>query len=54
MNWRTFNDQCNRLANALVQRGVKKNDKVVILFHNRPEFLVSNFAIQKCGAIPVR
>ncbi|MFX1451959.1 MAG: AMP-binding protein, partial [Promethearchaeota archaeon] len=30
-----------------------KGDKVAILFHNRPEFLESNIALQAIGAIPV-
>jgi acyl-CoA synthetase (AMP-forming)/AMP-acid ligase II len=33
--------------------GVKKDDKVLFMMHNRTEFLEANWAVQKCGAIPV-
>jgi long-chain acyl-CoA synthetase len=43
----------NGLANALTKMGVTKGDTVAILMGNRPEFVVSYFAIMKMGAIAV-
>ena len=53
ISWSELNDRVNRLANALIDLGVKKGDKVTIMFHNCPEFFESNYAIQKIGGIPV-
>ncbi len=52
----TFSDLntfSNRLANRLRNVGVKKGDRVVLLFQNCPEFCVAYFAILKIGAIAV-
>src|SRR5512139_2688811 len=52
----TFSDLdtlSNRLANRLLNSGVKKGDRVVLLFQNCPEFCVAYFAILKIGAIAV-
>ena len=52
----TFSDLntfSNRLANRLLKAGVKKGDRVVLLFQNCPEFCVAYFAILKIGAIAV-
>ncbi|MDA8406325.1 MAG: AMP-binding protein [Deltaproteobacteria bacterium] len=43
----------NRLSNALVQAGVKRGDRVVTLMGNRPEFVMSYFAVIRLGAICV-
>jgi long-chain acyl-CoA synthetase len=43
----------NRLSNALVESGVQKGDRVVILMGNRPEFVVSYFASLRIGAMAV-
>lgn len=51
--WKKMNERVNKLAQALIGRGVKKEDKVLLMFHNCPRFLETNYAIQKCGAIPV-
>ena len=48
-----LNTLSNRLANRLLKVGVKKGDRVVLLFHNCPEFCVAYFAILKIGAIAV-
>ncbi len=42
-----------KFARALVELGVKANDKVVIYIPNCPQFLVTFFGIQEIGAIPV-
>ena len=43
----------NRFANALSDLGIKKGDDVIIMFHDCPEFIESNYALQKIGAVPV-
>jgi acyl-CoA synthetase (AMP-forming)/AMP-acid ligase II len=48
-----LNTLSNRLANRLLNVGVKKGDRVVLLFQNSPEFCVAYFAILKIGAIAV-
>lgn len=52
----TFSDlnaMSNRLANRLLGMGVKKGDRIVLLFQNCPEFCVAYFAVLKIGAIAV-
>ena len=51
--WKELNARVNSLANALYDLGVRKGDKITIMFHNCTEFAEANFAIQKIGAIPV-
>ncbi len=53
ITWQELNERVNRLGNGLRNLGIKKGDKVAILFHNTPEFVESNVAIQAIGAIPV-
>jgi acyl-CoA synthetase (AMP-forming)/AMP-acid ligase II/ABC-type proline/glycine betaine transport system permease subunit len=48
-----LNSLSNRLANRLLNAGVKKGDRVVLLFQNCPEFCVAYFAILKIGGIVV-
>jgi acyl-CoA synthetase (AMP-forming)/AMP-acid ligase II/ABC-type nitrate/sulfonate/bicarbonate transport system permease component len=48
-----LNTMSNRLANRLLEMGIKKGDRVVLLFQNCPEFAVSYFAILKIGAVAV-
>ena len=43
----------NRLSNALVKAGVQSGDRVVTLMGNRPEFVMSYFAVIRVGAICV-
>ncbi|MHA1386371.1 MAG: class I adenylate-forming enzyme family protein, partial [Candidatus Helarchaeota archaeon] len=52
--WKDVQKRINKLAYSLKKvLKVKKGDKVAILFHNRPEFLECNIALQSLGAIPV-
>jgi len=53
MTWRVFNEKANRLANLLLQRGIKKGDKVAILLMNCLEWLPIYFGILKAGAVAV-
>ncbi len=41
----------NRFANALRALGVKQGDKVCVLMTNRPEFVISYYAIARIGAV---
>ncbi len=53
VTWRDMDERTNRLANALHGLGVRKGDKVTLMFHNTIEFIETTYAIQKLGAIPV-
>ncbi|UCD83298.1 MAG: AMP-binding protein, partial [Deltaproteobacteria bacterium] len=53
ITWRELNQRINRLGNALRDLGIKKGDKCAFLFHNTPEFIETNLAIQGLGAVPV-
>lgn len=48
-----FNQQVNRLAHALVNLGIKKGDKVAVLFMNCIEILECYGAVCKIGAVVV-
>ncbi len=43
----------NRLANALVGRGIVSGDRVALLGRNREELITAYLAAQKVGAVPV-
>ena len=45
--------RCNRMANALLARGIKPGDRVATLLKNGIEFVESYFAIAKIGAVMV-
>ena len=53
ITWNVFNEKANRFANLLLERGVKKGDKVAILMYNSLEWLPIYFGILKAGAIAV-
>lgn len=53
ISWREFNELTNQLANSLVERGVKRNDKVAILMMNCIEWLPIYFGVLKAGAVVV-
>jgi acyl-CoA synthetase (AMP-forming)/AMP-acid ligase II len=50
ITWREFDQMANRVANALIERGVGKNDKVLHLMFNSLEWLVTYFGIARTGA----
>ncbi len=43
----------NRCANAFINLGITKGDKVSIMLPNCPEFLYTWFGLAKCGAVEV-
>ena len=53
ITWNVFNENANRFANLLVERGIKKGEKVGILLMNCLEWLPIYFGILKTGALAV-
>lgn len=53
ITWSIFNEKANRFANMLIERGIKKGDKVAIIMYNCLEWLPIYFGILKTGAIAV-
>ncbi len=53
ITWNVFNEKANRFANLLINRGIKKGDKVAILLMNCLEWLPIYFGILKTGALAV-
>ena len=53
ITWRVFDEKANRCANLLIERGVRKGDKVAILMYNCLEWLPIYFGVLKSGAIAV-
>ncbi|MBQ9065583.1 MAG: acyl--CoA ligase [Blautia sp.] len=53
ITWSIFDEKANRFANLLLERGVKKGDKVAILLMNCLEWLPIYFGILKTGALAV-
>lgn len=45
--------ESNRVANALLEMGIGKDDKVCVMLANRPEFLFIWFGLAKIGAVLV-
>lgn len=48
-----LNEQVNLFANGLIDKGVKRQEKVILFMPNTLEFVMSYLAIQKIGAIVV-
>ena len=48
-----LDEQVNRLGNGLLEKGIKRTDKIILFMPNTLEFLISYFAIQRIGAIVV-
>ena len=53
ISWSIFNEKANRCAHYLLDRGVRKGDKVGILMMNCLEWLPIYFGILKIGALAV-
>lgn len=49
--FKEFQERTNRLANALIDLGVQKGDRVAVLLNNCHQYVELYFAIPKCGAI---
>lgn len=53
ISYRKLQGTANKLAVALLKLGVRKGDKVAVLFTNLPQWAFSEYAIDKLGAIVV-
>ncbi len=53
ITWLEIHRRSNRLANGLWELGIRKGDRVILMFHNCIEFVETTYAIQKIGAVPV-
>jgi len=53
LTWAQFDDQANRVANMLIDGGIRRGDKVAILLMNCIDWLPIYFGILKTGAIAV-
>lgn len=54
--WATFSQiekKANKIANFLIDRGLKRGDRVAILFENSFDYIISYYAVLKAGAITV-
>ena len=50
MSYGEFERECNRIANALIKRGVKRGDRVVILLPRRSCLITAIYGTMKAGA----
>ncbi|MEE9419462.1 MAG: AMP-binding protein [Desulfatiglandaceae bacterium] len=50
ITWKEFDDIANRMANALIAKGIRKGDKVIHLMMNCLEWLPAYFGILRTGA----
>ncbi|NOY07200.1 MAG: long-chain fatty acid--CoA ligase [Chlorobi bacterium] len=53
ISYRDFREQYLNFMHGLVQLGIKQGDRIAILSENRPEWAVTDVAIQSIGAIDV-
>jgi len=53
LTWQEFDAMANRLANALIARGIRKGDKIILLMVNCLEWLPVYFGILRTGALAV-
>jgi len=51
LTWRQFDERVNKLANALLDLGIKKEERVGIAGFNSIEWLVADIALAKIGAV---
>ncbi|MFP3975392.1 MAG: class I adenylate-forming enzyme family protein [Chloroflexota bacterium] len=50
ITWREFDEQANRLANTLMERGIGRDDTVIHLMRNSINWLIAYFGIIRTGA----
>lgn len=53
LSYRDLDRRSDALAAYLLESGVRPGDRVALLLHNRSEFIETEIAILKCGAIKV-
>lgn len=49
LTYHEIDQRCNRVANFLVEAGIRKGDRVAVYFDNRVEAVIAIFAILKAG-----
>ena len=53
LSWAEVREQVEAIAKGLINLGILKGDRVVILSENRPEWQIADLAIMAIGAISV-
>lgn len=53
LTYRDLEEATNRFANALLQLGVQKGDRVALLSPNSPQFIIGYFGALKAGAVVI-
>lgn len=53
LSYKAFRDECDRAARGLMKLGVKKGDHIAIWATNVPEWVITQFASAKIGAVLV-
>ena len=53
ITYKELHDQVNKFGNYLLNKGVRKGDRIVLLLLDTPWFAISFFAAIKIGAIPI-
>ncbi|HQP31299.1 MAG TPA: AMP-binding protein, partial [Deltaproteobacteria bacterium] len=51
LTWRQVRNESIALARGLIALGVAHGERAVILSENRPQWIITDQAIQACGAI---
>lgn len=51
MTYKTLNTRVNQLANALLDAGLQKGDRITVILHNDIEFIETYFACAKSGGV---
>lgn len=51
LSWAQLDDQVMRVAAGLQAHGVQRGDRVALLLHNGPEFVIASYAILAIGAV---
>jgi acyl-CoA synthetase (AMP-forming)/AMP-acid ligase II len=50
INWKEFDEKANKVSDFLVSRGIRKDDKILLMMRNCIDFLVAYFGILGTGA----
>ena len=53
VTWSALKARVFALAQAMIRLGLRPGDKVAFMFHNTPEFVEVNYAVQVAGGVPV-
>jgi len=53
LTYADLDNASNKVANTLINVGVKKGDRVAMLLSNSPDFVITYFGIAKAGAVAV-